>query len=221
MIIIFSATAPRRESTSSCSLSHASLFSKSPFQEDHSTLLSPSISSATTHSTHPNAQMAISRELNCRVTFSILGSSRHQLLVAEPRPVHPFGHRRHLIQRVQTPHVVASDKLIHVSVKVLGAQAQDIKETPGLAEAAHRGGCGGVHCGGRTHSEQPGRRLHTPCSSRHNRSSHPAFHRGRSLRPQVSLRSGQRGRYRERRDCDSPSSLCGVGGANGRPMGAA
>ena len=34
------------------------------------------------------------------------------------------------------------------------------------------------------------------------------------------LRSTQRGRYRERRDCDSPSSLCGVGGANGRPMGA-
>ena len=29
------------------------------------------------------------------------------------------------------------------------------------------------------------------------------------------------GRYRERRDCDSPSSLRGVGGANGRPMGAA
>ena len=28
-------------------------------------------------------------------------------------------------------------------------------------------------------------------------------------------------RYRERRDCDSPSSLRGVGGANGRPMGAA
>ena len=72
-----------------------------------------------------------------------------------------------------------------------------------------------------THSEQPGRRLHTPCSSRHNRGSHPAFHRRRSLRPQVSLRSTQRGRYRERRDCDSPSSLCGVGGANGRPMGAA
>ena len=47
------------------------------------------------------------------------------------------------------------------------AQAQGIKETPGLAEAAHRGGCRGVHCGGRTHSEQPGRRLHTPCSSRH------------------------------------------------------
>ena len=101
------------------------------------------------------------------------------------------------------------------------AQAQGIKETPGLAEAAHRGGCRGVHCGGRTHSEQPGRRLHTPCSSRHNRGSHPAFHRRRSLRPQVSLRSTQRGRYRERRDCDSPSSLCGVGGANGRPMGAA
>ena len=75
--------------------------------------------------------------------------------------------------------------------------------------------------GGRTHSEQPGRRLHTPCSSRHNRGSHPAFHRRRSLRPQVSLRSTQRGRYRERRDCDSPSSLCGVGGANGRPLGAA
>ena len=73
----------------------------------------------------------------------------------------------------------------------------------------------------RTHSEQPGRRLHTPCSSRHNRGSHPAFHRRRSLRPQVSLRSTQRGRYRERRDCDSPSSLCGLGGANGRPMGAA
>ena len=36
------------------------------------------------------------------------------------------------------------------------AQAQGIKETPGLAEAAHRGGCRGVHCGGRTHSEQPG-----------------------------------------------------------------
>ena len=101
------------------------------------------------------------------------------------------------------------------------AQAQGIKETPGLAEAAHRGGCRGVHCGGRTHSEQPGRRLHTPCSSRHNRGSHPAFHRRRSLRPQVSLRSTQRGRYRERRDCDSPSSLRGVGGANGRPMGAA
>ena len=60
-----------------------------------------------------------------------------------------------------------------------------------------------------------------PCSSRHNRGSHPAFHRRRSLRPQVSLRSTQRGRYRERRDCDSPSSLRGVGGANGRPMGAA
>ena len=70
-------------------------------------------------------------------------------------------------------------------------------------------------------SEQPGRRLHTPCSSRHNRGSHPAFHRRRSLRPQVSLRSTQRGRYRERRDCDSPSSLCAVGGANGRPMVAA
>ena len=41
-------------------------------------------------------------------------------------------------------------------------KAQDIKETPGLAEAAHRSGYGGVHCGGRTHSEQPGRRLHTP-----------------------------------------------------------
>ena len=36
------------------------------------------------------------------------------------------------------------------------------KETPGLAEAAHRSGCGGVHGGGRTHREQPGRRLHTP-----------------------------------------------------------
>ena len=36
------------------------------------------------------------------------------------------------------------------------------KKTPGLAEAAHRSGCGGVHCGGRTHSERPGRRLHTP-----------------------------------------------------------
>ena len=112
-------------------------------------------------------------------------------------------------------------------LKILGsrrmerAQAQGIKETPGLAAAAHRGGCRGVHCGGRTHSEQPGRRLHTPCSSRHNRGSHPAFHRRRSLRPQVSLRSTQRGRYRERRDCDSPSSLRGVGGANGRPMGAA
>ena len=47
------------------------------------------------------------------------------------------------------------------------------------------------------------------------------FHRRRSLRPQVSLRSTQRGRYRERRDCDSPSSLCAVGGANGRPLGAA
>ena len=31
----------------------------------------------------------------------------------------------------------------------------------------------------------------------------------------------ERGRYRERRDCDSPSSLRGVGGANGRPRGAA
>ena len=95
------------------------------------------------------------------------------------------------------------------------------KKRRDLAEAAHRGGCRGVHCGGRTHSEPPGRRLHTPCSSRHNRGSHPAFHRRRSLRPQVSLRSTQRGRYRERRDCDSPSSLCGVGGANGRPLGAA
>ena len=55
------------------------------------------------------------------------------------------------------------------------AQAQGIKETPGLAEAAHRGGCRGVHCGGRTHSEQPGRRLHTPCSSRHNRGSSRRF----------------------------------------------
>ena len=95
------------------------------------------------------------------------------------------------------------------------------KKRRGLEEAAHRGGCRGVHCGGRTHSEQPGRRLHTPCSSRHNRGSHPAFHSRRSLRPQVSLRSGQRGRYRERRDCDPPSSLCAVGGVNGRPMGAA
>ena len=52
--------------------------------------------------------------------------------------------------------------------------------------------------------------------------SHPAFHRRRSLRPQVSLRSTQRGRYRERRDCDSPSSLCGVDGgqrtAHGRSV---
>ena len=32
----------------------------------------------------------------------------------------------------------------------------------GIGEAAHRSGCQGVHCGGRTHSEQPGRRLHTP-----------------------------------------------------------
>ena len=30
----------------------------------------------------------------------------------------------------------------------------------------------------------------------------PAFHGGRGLRPQIGLRSGQRGRYRERRDCD-------------------
>ena len=51
--------------------------------------------------------------------------------------------------------------------------------------------------------------------------SHPAFHRRRSLRPQVSLRSTQRGRYRERRDCDSPSSLPRCRRANGRPMGAA
>ena len=43
-------------------------------------------------------------------------------------------------------------------------------------------------------------------------SSHPAFHGGRGLRPQIGLRSGQRGRYRERRDCDPPSSLCAVGG---------
>ena len=56
-------------------------------------------------------------------------------------------------------------------LKILGRgewnahKAQDIKETPGLAEAAHRSGCGGVHCGGRTHSEQPGRRLHTVLSS--------------------------------------------------------
>ena len=78
--------------------------------------------------------------------------------------------------------------------------------------------CRGVHCGGRTHSEQPGRRLHTPCSSRHNRGSHPAFHRRRSLRPQVSLRSTQRGRYRERRDCDSPSSLRGRSSEKARPQ---
>ena len=41
------------------------------------------------------------------------------------------------------------------------------------------------------------------------------------LRPQIGLRSGQRGRYRERRDCDPPSSLCAVGGAHRRPLGAA
>ena len=45
-------------------------------------------------------------------------------------------------------------------------------------------------------------------------SSHPAFHGGRGLRPQIGLRSGQRGRDRERRDCDPPSSLCAVGGAH-------
>ena len=39
--------------------------------------------------------------------------------------------------------------------------------------------------------------------------------------PRISLRSGQRGRYRERRDCDPPSSLCAVGGAHRRPLGAA
>ena len=50
---------------------------------------------------------------------------------------------------------------------------------------------------------------------------HPAFHGGRGLRPQIGLRSGQRGRYRERRDCDPPSSLCAVGGAHRRPLGAA
>ena len=37
----------------------------------------------------------------------------------------------------------------------------------------------------------------------------------RSVYDQLSAAAG------ERRDCDPPSSLCGVGGANGRPMGAA
>ena len=96
------------------------------------------------------------------------------------------------------------------------AQAQGVEETPGSAEAAHRSGYREVHCGGRTHSEQPGRRLHTPCSSRHNRGSHPVFHRRRSLRPQVSLRSTQRGRYRGRRDCDPPRrSAVSVGSTDG------
>ena len=42
------------------------------------------------------------------------------------------------------------------------AQAQGIEETPGLGKLHIGVDCGGVHCGGRTHSEQPGRRLHTP-----------------------------------------------------------
>ena len=39
--------------------------------------------------------------------------------------------------------------------------------------------------------------------------------------PRSVYASGQRGRYRERRDCDPPSSLCAVGGAHRRPLGAA
>ena len=39
--------------------------------------------------------------------------------------------------------------------------------------------------------------------------------------PRSVYESGQRGRYRERRDCDPPSSLCAVGGAHRRPLGAA
>ena len=97
-------------------------------------------------------------------------------------------------------------------LKILGCGEWNATSTRHQRNAVIGGSCTsgwmpGVHCGGRTHSEQPGRRLHTPCSSRHNRGSHPVFHRRRSLRPQVSLRSTQRGRYRERRDCGSPSSL--------------
>ena len=64
-------------------------------------------------------------------------------------------------------HDGPSDLIVDsTGLKISGSRrmerAQDIKETPGLAEAAHRSGCGGVHGGGRTHREQPGRRLHTP-----------------------------------------------------------
>ena len=59
-------------------------------------------------------------------------------------------------------------------------------------------------------SEQPGRRLRPAGSARPDRGSHPAFHGGRSLRPQVESTIGSaRPVYRERRDRDSPSSLCG------------
>ena len=53
------------------------------------------------------------------------------------------------------------------------------------------------------------RRLRPAGSARPDRGSHPAFHGGRGLRPQVDLRSGRRSRYKGRRDRDPPSSLCG------------
>ena len=174
------------------------------------------------------SNLAVRTALTLRVVFSLplrqtegfLNSLLRLMGLNLKAPDHTPLSRRNQIVAVP-PLTRSHDGPISRRNRMERAQAQDIKETPGLAEAAHRGGCRGVHCGGRTHGEQPGRRLHTPCSSRHNRGSHPAFHRRRSLRPQVSLRSTQRGRYRERRDCDSPSSLCGVGGANGRPRGAA
>ncbi len=86
-------------------------------------------------------------------------------------------------------------------------QAQGIEETPGAAEAAHRSGCQEVYCGSRTHSEQPGRLPDlldpTPVPIRRFRADGAYVHR--SVYDRIS-----RGRYRERRDCDPPSSLCGV-----------
>ena len=65
-------------------------------------------------------------------------------------------------------------------LKILGCGAWNVhkhkssKATPGLEEAAHRRGRGGIHCGGRTHAGQRGRRLNLAGSARPDRGSRPA-----------------------------------------------
>ena len=66
----------------------------------------------------------------------------------------------------------------------------------------------------RTHSQQPGRRLHTPCSSRHNRGSQRVSPQTEPT-TQVSLRSTQRGRYRERLIVIPPRRSASAGPTDG------